>query len=119
MLIVMIRFSKTEYCEMLYLCSECGRKARSATNFYRQRFSAGAHPSQQPILTDVKRLRQTVFVTSRARCGSPTKVGQQVRRDEVLAYAVAYLKCSTREISVHYGLENPSELGAHPYRPIP
>lgn len=125
MLMVMAEYSKAEYCEMVLLYGECRRKARSAARLYRQRFPAGPHPSHQTILTVVKRLRETGCITSRPRSGRPAKVGRQVQPDEVLAYALAYPKCSVREISQHCGLSKSqvwkilSESGAHPYRPTP
>jgi transposase len=110
---------------MVLLYGECGRKARSAARLYRERFPAGPHPSYQTILSVVKRLRETGCVTSRARSGRPAKVGRQVQPDEVLAYALTYPKCSTRQISEHCGLSKSQvwkilqESGAYPYRPMP
>ena len=72
---------------MVLLYGECGRKARSAAR-YRERFSAGPHPSYQAILSVVKRL--TGCVINRARFGRSPKVGRRVKPNEVLAYTLAY-----------------------------
>ena len=64
-------------------------------------------------------------MTSRARSGRPAKVGWQDQPDEVLAYAPAYLKCSTRQISEYCGLSKSQvwkilqESSAYPYRQMP
>ena len=53
--------------------------------------------------------------------GRPAKVGRQVQPGEVLAYALANPKCSTRQISEHCGLSKSQvwkmlqESGAYPY----
>ena len=75
----MERFSKAEYCEMVLLKGEYGRKARSAEMLYRKRFPAGPHPSYKTNLSAVKRLRETFCVTSRPRSGRPAKVESQVQ----------------------------------------
>ena len=119
-IIVMEQFSKAEYCEMVLLYGECGCKTWSAVRLYREHFPASSHPPYQTILFAVKRLRETGCVTSRARCGTPAKVGQQDQPDEVLAYALAYLKCSTRQISKNFGFSKSQvwkilqESGAYP-----
>ena len=64
-------------------------------------------------------------MTSRAQSGRPAIVGRQVQPDEVLAYALAYTKNNTRQISEHCGLSKTQvskilqESCAYPYRPMP
>ncbi|GBM53386.1 hypothetical protein AVEN_271562-1 [Araneus ventricosus] len=73
---VMAKFGINEYCEMLLIYGECGRKAKSAARLYRERFPEGPHPTRQPILRVVQRLRETVCVTSRPRVRRPRNVGR-------------------------------------------
>lgn len=119
MFMVMKRYAKAGYYEMVLSYGKCGLK-----DDQQQWFLEGPHHSHQTILTDLKRLKETGCVTCRARC-EPAMIGRHVQTDEVLAYALAYQKCCTREISEHCVLSKSqfwkilSELGAHPYRPKP
>ncbi|GBM26571.1 hypothetical protein AVEN_1175-1 [Araneus ventricosus] len=97
-------FSKNEYCEMILLYGECGRKARLAARLYQQRFPAGPHPSHITILEVVKRKRETGCVTSRPRSVRPVKLGRQVQPEDVLSFAFTYPTSSPREISQNCGL---------------
>ncbi|GBL89966.1 hypothetical protein AVEN_178378-1 [Araneus ventricosus] len=80
---VMAKFGIIEYCEMLLIYSECGRKAKSAARLYRERFPEGPHPTQQNILEVVKRLREMGCVTSRPRVRRPPNVGRKVQPEDV------------------------------------
>ena len=59
----------------------------------------------------------------KSRIGRPRRVLQRVQLEDVLAYALAHPKSSTREISEHCGLTKSrastilNEVGAHPYQP--
>ncbi|GBM34443.1 hypothetical protein AVEN_175478-1 [Araneus ventricosus] len=96
---VMAKFGINEYCEMLLTYDECGRKAKSATRLYLERFPEGPHPTQQTILKVVKRLGEKGCVTSR-----PRFVGRKVQPEDVLAYALAHPQSSTKIISENSGL---------------
>ena len=98
------QFSKAEYCAMVLWYGEWGRKARLAARLYLEGIPTGLHFSYQIILSVIKRLRKTGCVTSRGRSGRPAEVGRQFQPYEVLPYALAYPKCSTRYISEHCGL---------------
>ncbi|GBM46515.1 hypothetical protein AVEN_215025-1 [Araneus ventricosus] len=56
---VMAKFGINDYCEMVLIYGECGRKAKSAAKLYRERFPEGPNPTRQTILKVVKRLRET------------------------------------------------------------
>ncbi|GBM06760.1 hypothetical protein AVEN_63003-1 [Araneus ventricosus] len=119
---VMATFGINEYCEILLIYGECGRKAKSAAKIYRERFPEGPHPTRQTILTVVKRLRETGCVISRPRVRN---VGRKVQPEGVLAYALAHPESSTKMISENYGLSKSrvwtilNESGTHPYRSTP
>ncbi|GBO23202.1 hypothetical protein AVEN_17083-1 [Araneus ventricosus] len=89
MLRVMAKFDIKEYCNML-IYHECGRRVKSASRLYRERFPEGRHPARQTILKVVKRLRETGCVTSRPRVRKPSNVGRKVQPEDVLAYALAH-----------------------------
>ena len=74
---VMVRFSKAEFYEMVLLYLECGSNLLLATKLYRQHLAASPHPSREIILTVVKHLRETDCVTSRAGFGRLAKVRWQ------------------------------------------
>ncbi|GBO17466.1 hypothetical protein AVEN_67161-1 [Araneus ventricosus] len=112
---VMAKFGINEYCEMLLICGECGRKAKAAARLYRERFPEGLHPTRQTILKVVKRLRET----SSSR--TPRNVGRKVQPEDVLSYALAHPQSSTKMISENCGLSKSrvwtvlKESGAHPH----
>ncbi|GBN36945.1 hypothetical protein AVEN_128766-1 [Araneus ventricosus] len=122
---VMAKFGINEYCEMLLIYGECGRKAKSDARLYRECFPEGPHPTRQAILKVVKRLRETGYVTSRSRVQRPRNVGRKVQPEDVLAYALAHPQSSTKMISENCGLSKScvwtilNESGAHPYRSTP
>ncbi|GBL86482.1 hypothetical protein AVEN_194755-1 [Araneus ventricosus] len=122
---VMAKFGINEYCEMLLMYGERGRKAKSVARLYRERFPEGPHPTRQTILKVVKRLRETGCVTSRPRVRRSRNVGRKVQHEDVLAYAVAHPQRSTKMISENCGLSKSrvwtiqNESGAHPYRSTP
>ncbi|GBM24678.1 hypothetical protein AVEN_46179-1 [Araneus ventricosus] len=74
---------------MLLIYGEYGRKAKSAARLHRERF-----PARQTSLKVVKRLRETGCVTSRPRI-----VGRKVQPEDVLAYALAHPRSSTKMLS--------------------
>ncbi|GBM96080.1 hypothetical protein AVEN_138620-1 [Araneus ventricosus] len=119
---VMAKFDINEYCEMLLIYGECGRKAKSAAKLYRERFPEGPHPTRQTILKVVKRLRETGYVTSRPRVRRPRNVGRKEQPGDVLTYAFAHPQSSTKMIIENCGLSKSrvwtilNESGAHPYR---
>ncbi|GBN60678.1 hypothetical protein AVEN_112478-1 [Araneus ventricosus] len=119
---VMTKFSFDEYCEMLLIYGDCGRKAKSTLRLYRERFPEGPHHTRQTILKVVKRLRETGSVTIRPRLRRPRNVGRKVQPEDVLAYALAHPQSSTKMISENCGLSKSrvwtilNESGAHPYR---
>ena len=100
-------------------------KRTFSSEFVPAKFPNMPTSTHKTILTVVKCFMETSCVTSPARSGRPAKVGRQVQPDEVLAYALAYPKCSTREISLHNCLSKSqdwkilSKLDAHPYQPTP
>ncbi|GBO12519.1 hypothetical protein AVEN_100004-1 [Araneus ventricosus] len=49
------KFGINEYCDMLLIYGECGRKAKSAARLYRERFPEGRYPTRQTILKVVER----------------------------------------------------------------
>ncbi|GBL93891.1 hypothetical protein AVEN_153649-1 [Araneus ventricosus] len=118
---VMAKFGINEYCEMLLIYGECGRKAKSTARLYRERFPEGPHPTRQTILKVVRRLRETGCVTSRPRVRRPRKV----QPENVLAYALAHPQSSTKMISENCGLSKScvwtilNESGAHPCQSTP
>ncbi|GBM85500.1 hypothetical protein AVEN_167648-1 [Araneus ventricosus] len=75
---VMAKFGINEYCEILLIYGECGRKAKSAASLYRERFTESPHPTRQTILKVVKRLSEADCVTSRPRVRRPRNVGRKV-----------------------------------------
>ncbi|GBO02936.1 hypothetical protein AVEN_114444-1 [Araneus ventricosus] len=101
---VMAKFDINEYCKMLLIYCECGRKAKSATRLYRDLFPEAQHPTQQTILKVVKRLRETRCVTNRPRVRRPRIVGRKVQPEDVLAYSLAHPQISTKIISENCGL---------------
>ncbi|GBM85566.1 hypothetical protein AVEN_43009-1 [Araneus ventricosus] len=119
---IMAKFGINEYCDMLLIYGECGRKAKSAANLYRERFPEGRHPTRQIILKVVKRLRETECVTSRPRVRRPRNVGRKVQPEDVIVYSLAHPQSSTKMISENYDLSKChartilNESGAHPYR---
>ncbi|GBM41796.1 hypothetical protein AVEN_92014-1 [Araneus ventricosus] len=115
---VMAKFGINEYCETLLIYGEYGRKAKSATRLYRERFPEGPHPTRQTNFKSCKkRLRETDFVTSR-----PRNVGRKMQPEDVLAYALGHPQSSTKMISENSGLSKShvwtilNESGAHPYQ---
>ncbi|GBN58058.1 hypothetical protein AVEN_79745-1 [Araneus ventricosus] len=64
----------------------------------------GRHPARQTILKVVKRLRETGCVTSRPRVRRPRNVGRKVQPEDVLAYALAHPRSSTKMMSENCGL---------------
>ncbi|GBL55420.1 hypothetical protein AVEN_12542-1 [Araneus ventricosus] len=56
---VMAKFGINEYCDMLLIYGECGRKAKAAARLYRERFPEGPQSTRQTILKVVRRLRET------------------------------------------------------------
>ncbi|GBN06083.1 hypothetical protein AVEN_240164-1 [Araneus ventricosus] len=122
---VMTKFGIKEYCEMLLIYGECGRKAKSAARLYRERFPEGPHPTWQTILKVVKRLRETGRVTNRPGVRRLRNVGLKVQPEDVLAYALPHPQSSTNMISENCGLSKSrvwtilNESGAHPFRSIP
>ncbi|GBN00352.1 hypothetical protein AVEN_270121-1 [Araneus ventricosus] len=113
---VMAKFGINEYCKMLLIYGECGRKAKLAARMYRERFPEGPHPTWQTILKVLKRLRETGCVTIRLR-----NVGRKVQPEDVLAYALSHPQSSTKMINENCGLSKSrvltilNESGAHPY----
>ncbi|GBL72802.1 hypothetical protein AVEN_128011-1 [Araneus ventricosus] len=99
---VMAKFGINEYCEILFIYGECGRKAKSSARLYRERFPEGPHPTRQTILKVVKRADHlkscaTDCVTSRPRVRRPGNVGCEVQPvQDVLAYALAHPQRSTK-----------------------
>ncbi|GBN41820.1 hypothetical protein AVEN_130063-1 [Araneus ventricosus] len=122
---VMAKVGINEYCEMLLIYGEYGRKAKSAARLYRERFSEGPHPTRQTILKVVKRLRETGCATSRPRVRRPRNVGRKVQPENVPAYALARPQSSTKMISDNCGFSKSrvwtilNESCAHPYRSTP
>ncbi|GBM78008.1 hypothetical protein AVEN_13027-1 [Araneus ventricosus] len=125
---VMAKFGINEYCKMLLIYSECGRKAKSAARLYRERFPEDPHPARYTILEIVKRLREMGCVTSRPRVHRPRNVGRKVQPEDGLEYALAHLQSSTKitkMISENCGLSKSrvwtilNESGAHVYRSTP
>ncbi|GBM16500.1 hypothetical protein AVEN_148888-1 [Araneus ventricosus] len=118
---VMAKFGINEYCEMLLIYGECGRKSKSDARLYRERFPESPHPTRQTILKVVKRLRETGCVTSRPRVRRPHNVGRRVQPEDVLAYAPSHPQSSTKMINENCGLSKShvwtilSESGAHPH----
>ncbi|GBN97264.1 hypothetical protein AVEN_75113-1 [Araneus ventricosus] len=122
---VMAKFGINEYCEMLLIYGECGRKAKSAARLYGERFPEGSHPTRQTILKVVKRSGETGCVNSRPRVRRPRNVGRKVQPEDVLAYTLAHPQSSTKMIGENCGLSKTrvrtilNESGAHPYRSTP
>ncbi|GBM12673.1 hypothetical protein AVEN_46158-1 [Araneus ventricosus] len=122
---VMAKFGNNEYCEMILIYGECGRKAKSAARLYHERFPEGPHPTRQTFLKVVKRLRETGCETSRPKVRRPRNVGRKVQAEDVLAYALAHPQSSTKIISENRGLTKSrvwtilNESGAHPHRSTP
>ncbi|GBL73322.1 hypothetical protein AVEN_159356-1 [Araneus ventricosus] len=79
MLRVMAKCGINQYCEMLFIYGECGRKAKSAARLCRERFPESLHSTRQTILKVVKRLRDPGCVKSR-----PRNVGRKVQPEDVL-----------------------------------
>ncbi|GBL90493.1 hypothetical protein AVEN_179418-1 [Araneus ventricosus] len=110
---------------MLLIYCECGRKAKSAAELYRERFPEGPHPARQVILKVVKYLREMGCVTGRPRVRRPFNVGSKVQPEDVLAYALAHPQSSAKMISANCGISKScvwtilNESGAHPYRSTP
>ncbi|GBM10110.1 hypothetical protein AVEN_92929-1 [Araneus ventricosus] len=101
---VMTKFGTSEYCEMLLIYGEFGRKAKSTARLYREGFSEGPHPIRQTILKVVKRLREMGCVTSRPRVHRPLNVERKVQPEHVLAYALAHPQSSTKMICENRGI---------------
>ncbi|GBM44745.1 hypothetical protein AVEN_83873-1 [Araneus ventricosus] len=104
---VLAKFGINEYCEMLLIYGECGRKVKSAARLYRESFPEGPHATHQTILKVVKRLRGTGCVTSRPRVRRPRNVGRKVQPKEpkdVLSYSLVHPQSSTKTISENCGL---------------
>ncbi|GBM85391.1 hypothetical protein AVEN_122003-1 [Araneus ventricosus] len=101
---VMAKFVINEYCEILLIYGERGRKAKSAERLYRDRFPESPHPTRQTILKVVKRLRETGCVTSHPRVRRPRNVGRKVQPEDALTYALAHPQSSTKMISENCGL---------------
>ncbi|GBM41539.1 hypothetical protein AVEN_32339-1 [Araneus ventricosus] len=80
---VMAKFGIYEYGEMLLIYGEFEGKVKSAARLYRECFLEGPHPTRQTILKVVKRLRETVCVTSRPRVRRPRNIGRKVQPEEV------------------------------------
>ncbi|GBM55850.1 hypothetical protein AVEN_99382-1 [Araneus ventricosus] len=80
---VMAKFNINEYCEVLLIYGECGRKAKLAARMYHERFPEGPHPSLQIILKVAKRLRETGCVNSRPRVRRPHNVGHKVQPEVI------------------------------------
>ncbi|GBM34987.1 hypothetical protein AVEN_240352-1 [Araneus ventricosus] len=70
------KFGINEYCEMLLICGECGRKAKSAARLYRQRFPEGPQLTRMTILKVIKRLLERCCMTSRPRFRRLRNVGR-------------------------------------------
>ncbi|GBO04050.1 hypothetical protein AVEN_124232-1 [Araneus ventricosus] len=96
----MAKFGIKEYCNMLLIYHECGRRAKSAARLYRERFPEGRHPARQTILKVVTRFRETGCVTSRPRVRKPRNVGRKVQPEDVLAYAFAHPQSNSPEPSL-------------------
>ncbi|GBL74619.1 hypothetical protein AVEN_235522-1 [Araneus ventricosus] len=77
---------------------------------------------RQTILKVVKRLRETGCVTSQPQVRRPRNVGRKVQPEDVLAYALAHPRSSTKMISENCALSKSrvwtilNESGAHPYQ---
>ncbi|GBN25866.1 hypothetical protein AVEN_163640-1 [Araneus ventricosus] len=95
-LMVMAKFGINEYCEMLLIYGECGRKAKSAARLCRERFPEGPHPTRQTILRVLKRSRETGCVISWPRVRRPRNVGRKMQPEDVLEYALAHPQSSTK-----------------------
>ena len=71
------------------------------------------------------RFRKTASVTHKSRISRPRSIGQRVQPEDALAYALAHLQSSTREISEHCGFTKShistlqNEVDVYPYRPTP
>ncbi|GBM38929.1 hypothetical protein AVEN_271044-1 [Araneus ventricosus] len=97
---VMVKFSINEYCGMLLICGECGRKAKPAARLYHERFPEGPYRTRQTILKAVKRLRETICVTRRPRVRRPRRPSRtQVQPENVLACDLSHPQSSTKMIS--------------------
>ena len=57
-LVMILKFSTNEYCEMVSIYNECGRQARAAERLYRQSFPRGLHPSRQVIKNGSRRRKE-------------------------------------------------------------
>ncbi|GBM96431.1 hypothetical protein AVEN_47750-1 [Araneus ventricosus] len=101
---VMAKFGIDEYCEMLLIYGECGRKAKSTAMLYRERFPEGPHPTRQAILEVVKRLRKKDCVNIRPRVRRSRNVGRKVQPEDVLAYLLTHPQSSTKMINENCGL---------------
>ncbi|GBO11496.1 hypothetical protein AVEN_94905-1 [Araneus ventricosus] len=106
---VMTKFGFDEYCEMVLIYGDCGRKAKSTVRLHRERFPEGPHPTRRTILK-VVRVRR------------PRNIGRKVQPVDVLEYALVHPQSSTKMISENCGLLKSrvwtilNESGAHPYR---
>ena len=69
-------------------------------------FRASPHPCHQKVLIIVKYLREIVFATSRARCGTSSKIRWQVQYYVSEAVLLEFPNCKTREISKHFSLKS-------------
>ncbi|GBN04493.1 hypothetical protein AVEN_85866-1 [Araneus ventricosus] len=119
----MVKFGINEYCEILLIYVECGRKAKSAERLYRECFPDGL--TQQTILKVVKRLREMGYGINRPRVRRLRIVGYKVQPEDELAYALTRPQRSAKIISENSGFSKIrvrtilDESGAHPYQSTP
>ncbi|GBN96814.1 hypothetical protein AVEN_169051-1 [Araneus ventricosus] len=94
---VYVKHGINEYCEMLIIYSECGRKAKSVARLTLLRtFPEDPHPTWQTILKVVKRLRETSCVSNRPLVRRPRNVERKVQPEDVLPYALAHPQSSKK-----------------------